>query len=281
MYTKKQKNWAEFRKYRNITKTLIRRAKSNNFTSNVINNEDTKLIWQQIRAIQNSTQNSTKTLPEQQQIENTTITESHEIATKLNEFFAMISKRKEQSENLSQPNEHSKLIDYINNKVPNDTIFKILLITPSQVSKFIRKLNPWKATGLDGIGPKILKVACEIISPSIADLINKSIISGHFPKHLKTAKIYPIYKMGAKEDPSNYRPIFILPIISKLLEKHVNIHPCQSGFRYKHGCNNTTQVKLIEKWMTSIDNGDIVGTLFIDFRKVFDMIDHTLLIKKA
>ena len=80
----KQKNWAEFRKYRNLTKTLIRRAKSNHFTSNVIN-KDTKLLWQQIRAIQNSTQNST--LPEQLQIENTTITESHEIATKLNEFF--------------------------------------------------------------------------------------------------------------------------------------------------------------------------------------------------
>ena len=66
--------------------------------------------------------NSTKTLPEQLQIENTTITESHEIATKLNEFFATISKRIEQSENLSKPDEHSKLIDYIKNKVPNDTL---------------------------------------------------------------------------------------------------------------------------------------------------------------
>ena len=112
---KKQKNWSEFRKYRNLTKTLIRRAKLNHFTSYVINNKDTKLIWQQIRAIQNSAQNSTKTLPEQLQIENTTIIESHEIATKLNEFFATISKRIEQSENLSKPNEHSKLIDYINN----------------------------------------------------------------------------------------------------------------------------------------------------------------------
>ena len=197
IYTKSRKNWAEFRKYRNLTKTRIRRAKSNHFTSNVIN-KDTKIIWQQIRAIQNSTQNSAKTLPEQLQIENTTNTESHEIATKLNEFFATISKRIEQSENLSKPYEHSKLIEYINNKVPNDTLFKIPLITPSQVSKFIRNLNPRKATGLNGIGPKILKMACEIISPSIADLINKSIISGHFPKHLKTAKIYPIYKTGAK-----------------------------------------------------------------------------------
>ena len=121
------------------------------------------------------------------------------------------------------------------------------------------------------------------ISPSIGDLINKRIISGHFPKHLKTAKIYPIYKTGAKEDPLNYRPISILPTISKLFEKRVNshlmgylnkfnlIHPCQSGFRHKQSCN-TALVKLIEKWMTSIDNGDIVGTIFIDFSKAFDMV---------
>ena len=134
-------------------------------------------------------------------------------------------------------------------------------------------------------------MACDVLSPSIADLINKSIISGHFPTHLKTAKIYPIYKAEAKDDPSSYRTFSILSTISKLFEKHVNshlvrylnkhklIHPCQSGFRHKHSCN-TALVKLIENWMASIDNGDIVGTLFIDFRKAFDMVDPSLLILK-
>ena len=100
-------------------------------------------------------------------------------------------------------------------------------------------------------------MACEIISPSFADHINKSIISGHFLKHLKTAEIHPIYKTGEKEDPSNYRPISILPTISKSFEKHVNshlmgyltkynlIHPCQSGFRHRHNCN-TALVKLLK-----------------------------------
>ena len=63
------------------------------------------------------------------------------------------------------------------------------------------------------------------------------------------------------------------------LNKYNLIHPCQSGFRHKHSCK-TALVKLIEKWMTSIDNGVIVGTLLIDFRKAFDMVDHILLIKK-
>ena len=191
----------------------------------------------------------------------------------------------------AQMDDQSKLINYVNNKVPSDTFFKIPLITISQVAEFIRKLDPRKSTGLDGVGTRILKMACYIISPSIAALINKSITSGSFPNQLKQAKVYPIFKNGSKDDPSNYRPISILPTISKIFEKHVNshlighlnkhklIHECQSGFRQKHSCN-TALVKLIDKWMASIDNGDIIGTLFIDFRKAFDMVDHSLLMKK-
>ena len=67
--------------------------------------------------------------------------------------------------------------------------------------------------------------------------------------------------------------------IMRYLNKRKLIHDCQSGFRQKHSCN-TALVKLIDKWMASIDNGDIIGTLFIDFRKAFDMVDHSLLMKK-
>ena len=116
-------------------------------------------------------------------------------------------------------------------------------------------------------------------------------MTGKFPSQLKSAKVSPIYKSGAKSDPANYRPISILPIISKIFEKHVNhhlmgflnkykvIHESQSGFRQKHSCQ-TALVKLIDHWMACIDKGDIVGTLFIDFRKAFDVVDHSILIQK-
>ena len=64
--------------------------------------------------------------------------------------------------------DQSKLINYVNNKVPLDTFFKIPLITTSKVAEFIGKLDPGKSTGLDGEGPRILKMTCDIISPSIA-----------------------------------------------------------------------------------------------------------------
>ena len=94
-----------------------------------------------------------------------------------------------------------------------------------------------------------------------------------------------------QNDPGNYRPISILPTISKIFERHVSkhlmaylnkynlIHESQSGFRQRHSCQ-TALIKLIDQWMASVDKGDIVGALFIDFRKAFDLVDHTILIKK-
>ena len=112
-----------------------------------------------------------------------------------------------------------------------------------------------------------------IISTSIVSLIYKSIETGKFQNQLKIAKVFPVFKSGSKTDPSNYRPISILPTISKIFEKHVNKHlmgylikyrlkhKSQSGFRQKHGCQ-TALVKLIDEWTACIDKGDIIGTFF-------------------
>ena len=150
-----------------------------------------------------------------------------------------------------------------------------------QVSCIISALDPSKAIGLDGLGPRVIKLFWHILSPSIAALINKSILTGIFPDQLKLAMVFPIHKNGSKSDPANYRPISILPTISKIFERHVNkhlmaylnkyslIHETQSGFRQKHSCQ-TALVKLIDQWMACIDKGDIIGSLFLDFRKAFD-----------
>ena len=86
-----------------------------------------------------------------------------------------------------------KISQYVNNKIPNDTFFTIPFITPEQVTNYINKLDCSKATGLDGIGPRILKIAACAFSPSIAKLINKSIATGRFPSQLTQAKVLPIF----------------------------------------------------------------------------------------
>ena len=134
--------------------------------------------------------------------------------------------------------EPDKLRVFVESKIPENVSFKIPLITSEQVLSFINKLDPAKATGIDGLGPKIIKLAANDLSPSIAMLINKT-----FPSQFKLAKVFPIHKGGDKTDPSKYRPISILPTVSKIFERHFNqhlmgflnkyklIHENQSGFR--------------------------------------------------
>ena len=134
-------------------------------------------------------------------------------------------------------------------------------------------------------------MTASIISPSIAILIIKSTKTGTFPFQLKQAKVHPIFKGGTKSDPSNYRPISTLPTVSKICEKHINKHrvgylnkhkllqESQSVFRYKHSCQ-TALIKLIDSWTECIGRGDLIGALFLDFRKAFDLVDLAILIKK-
>ena len=284
-------NWPEYKRYRNKTQDLIRRAKKQHFTDSVSNLKDSKTIWKHLRTATKTSNPSSNTLPDELIINDQKFSNSEDIAFKLNNYFAKISELFEDNDEIPTRPDFTKLNEFINDRIPNDIRFEIPFISIAQVSEFINGLNIAKATGLDGIGPRILKMANDILAPSIAALINKSIKTATFPDKLKMAKIYPIHKGGTKCDPANYRPISILPTVSKIFEKHINkhlmaflnkyklIHANQSGFRQKHSCQ-TALVKLIDQWLTCIDKGDIIGTVFLDFRKAFDLVDHSILIEK-
>ena len=122
-------------------------------------------------------------------------------------------------------------------------------------------------------------------------MINISLHTGVFPDVLKEARVIPIHKGGPSEDPSNYRPIPILPIVSKVIEKHVTkhlfaylnkyklLHEAQSDFRKHHSCQ-TALIKLINNWLSHIDRGNIVAAIFFDLKKAFDIVDHEILLQK-
>ena len=288
---KRLKQWTEYKTYRNKTRQLIRAAKREYFSESVANSKDTKRIWAHLRTVSGDIKPSGKQLPEELIIDNEKITKSEDVAHKLNTYFTSVADILNGKDSEPHALNTDKIRNFVENKMPTDTFFNILFITTEQVSTYINKLDSSKATGLDGLGPRVLKMAVSVISPSISMLINKSISTGIFPFQLKQAKVLPIYKGGTKTDPSNYRPISILPTVSKIFEKHINIHlmgflnkykllhESQSGFRHKHGCQ-TALVKLIDSWAECIDRGDMIGALFLDFRKAFDLVDHSILLEK-
>ena len=142
-------------------------------------------------------------------------------------------------------------------------------MTHNHLLSIINSPDATKATGLDGVNPKTIKLTAAVIAPSLLKIKIIGIQTRTFPQLLKIAKLFPIHKGGPNNDPSNYRPISILPVISKIIEKHVTkqlfaylnkynlTHISQSGFRQNHSCQ-TTLGKLINNWLDHIDNDDLI-----------------------
>jgi hypothetical protein len=124
--------------------------------------------------------------------------------------------------------------------------FIIPPITSQQVENILGQLNPNKSTGVDKISARFERIAAP--SSSIAKLIYYCICYGTFPDHWKVAKVTSLFKVGKANDPSSFRPISILPGLSKVIEKHVydaiyaylsehdliKFHSGRSGFRKNH-----------------------------------------------
>ena len=164
-------------------------------------------------------------------------------------------------------------------------------VSENDVLHLLRGLNPSKASGLDGIGASFLKLGAPAISSSLSSLFNNSLSTGVFPEDWKCAKVSPVYKSGPRSDPANYRPVSLLPIISKVLEEFVFrnlscyfednalLPDCQFGFRRNRSTQDAASILACDL-AKSKGNGSWSGSVFLDVRKAFDTVDHDLLLRK-
>ena len=134
-------------------------------------------------------------------------------------------------------------------------------------------------------------MAIPTIVSSLTHIFNRYLSERVFPTNWKMSKIIPIHKYGDKNSPNNYRPISILPSVSKILEKLVSaiiwlfkivyiiLSEAQSGFRKSHSTISTL-IKVTDDWLAAMDQGLYAGAVFIDLRKVFDTVDPFILLNK-
>ena len=165
----------------------------------------------------------------------------------------------------------------------------LIQIRIEEVTKELKAINPSKAYGPDQIPGRILKECAYEIAPSLTHLINLSLRVGCVPKDWKRANIVPVYKKGNKEDVTNYRPISLLSLVSKIAERCVfapfysfiagNIYPLQHGF--VKGRSTVTQLlDTVHRITSAIDQGVQTDVAFLDFSKAFDSVSHPHLISK-
>ena len=151
-------------------------------------------------------------------------------------------------------------------------------------------LDTNKATGPDGIPPRLLKETAHQIAPSLCSLFNRSLNSGSLPEDWKLANIIPVFKKGDKTHVENYRPISLLCIVSKVLERCVLsklrvhllelINTSQHGFIIPGRSCTTQLVEVLNSIGSLLDSGKQTDVIFMDMSKAFDKVSHAALIAK-
>ena len=206
-------------------------------------------------------------------------TDTTSVANILNAHFASVSS----STTSPVPSTPSSLA--------SDSPLSLCQTSPEWCEQALASFKPRSATGLDLLPPSAIIAARSVICYPLSSIINSSIVSSHFPSPWKCASIRPLHKGGDRSIPSNYRPISLLPVPSKLLEKHVHhqlschlstnnlLFPLQSGFRPYHS-TQTLLLHCLDRWYKALDSKQFVGVVFLDISKAFDTVSHELLLSK-
>ena len=279
------RNWRIYRQLRNRVNRDIKKAKSDYYTNLIQENQgDAKGFWKALKKTLPSLKTSTNI--SSLRVDGAVVTSDESIATVLNNFFVSIGRKlAEKFPDLSSSNQPEDN--------PNATGFgfSFQLISESFVRDAIKRLKPNKAIGLDKISARLLKDSGHTIVPSLTSLFNLSLQTETFPSVWKNARVIPLYKKGDKQDPSNYRPISVLPTVNKSLENAVHTQfygyltennltsSKQFGFRLQSS-TATASAQFIDQLLFGMDNGTVTGAVLLDLTKAFDTVNHSILSRK-
>ena len=272
--------------YNRILKQNIRLAKKSYYHSCFENfKKDIKNTWLTIKQIINK-HSDTKAFPKYFLIENTKITDPVQIANSFNRYFIEIGPSLAAKIN-APPNKSFEM--YLNLPARNNLIFQS--VETKTVEEIICKLKPKSSCGIDRISNKLIKSINTEIKEILALIINQCLQTGIFPDKLKVARVLAIYKKGDKQLLENYRPVSVLPSISKVFEKVIYnqlfnhfsknklFFNSQYGFRPQHSTELAT-LELIDRIVYDMEQNKIPLNIYIDLSKAFDTLNHNILIDK-
>jgi hypothetical protein len=282
---KSSKTYLKFKTYRDLINTLKKKS-HRTFYKNYFNNNmnNAKKTWSGINSILHRTKkqklsdiflNSNGKL----------VTDQKTVSKLFNNYFVNVA------DNLAKkiPKPNTKYQDYLKN--PNEHSIYLQETTPDEVGKLVTKLDSKKSADIYGISGKMIKEGGFVMVEIITLLFNMSISQGKFPDALKNAKVVPVHKGDSRLEMSNYRPISLLPTLSKIFEKlmyarlidflskHSILYENQFGFQ----TNMSTEFavnKLLNYIVETLEKSEIGMCIFLDFAKAFDTVNHEILIQK-
>ena len=281
---------AKYKMYRNKICTLTRISKQQYYTKFFNDNlTNMKKTWEGINSIFARKSNNSKPISYiQDPDDNNSISSNpNRIANILNKHFASLGPKLANK----LPSVQHNYFDFLNRSNSPDTLFAFNLVTPSEVKLEIACIPNNKSHGLYSCPTQILKYSSNVISNTLAEILNLSISTGVYPNKLKMAKIIPIFKTDDDTDPSNYRPISLLSNFNRIFEKvifkrmesfiaqHNMLSLSQYGFRKTLSTQHAI-LDIVSTIQTNMDKRLFSCGVFIDLKKAFDTVDHKILLHK-
>ena len=282
--TQGPKFYEKYQFYRSKLRDIIREAKVNYYTKQFKKySGNLKKSWNIVNQIRCKMKKLTS--PTYVDFNGMLITDRRKIACQFNKYFTEVA----QELNCNKYGEDQPCDNYNNflkNRVHTNMFFTDIL--PSEITSIIKNLNNSKSSDFSVIAIKLVQ---HQISPLLASLFNDCIYSGVFPDELKIAKVIPLYKGGKTHMLSNYRPISILPLFSKIFEKLIYsrlysfldknniLYNKQFGFRRLHSTSHALNIA-VNTISKALDARYKSLGIFIDFSKAFDTINHSILLNK-
>ena len=313
-------NRTAYKKHRNFCVGLLKKEKKkyyNNLDMKIFDNN--KMFWQKIKPLFSEKGNLKRSIT---LVENgSVISEKREVAEKLNNYFIeavanldieqftsnfndVVSEHYDITLVNNGNNEHiidlnidnivkryqsHPSIKKIKENLKLDSKFEFCDVTTDEIYKEINALDPKKASVENDIPCKLLKESNGLVSHYLSTIYNDSKNSSKFPVSLKCADVTPIHKEKETTIKKNYRPVSLLPILSKLYERKMYdsiflyiekfLSPYLFGYRKGHSTQQCLLV-MIEMWKKALDQKKVAGAILTDLSKAFDCLSHDLLIAK-
>ena len=269
-------NWKKFREFRRRVDKNIQSA-HNAYLKNVIGasleGDNTKPFWHYIKSKRREVTGVSPL-----KIDDDIITSAKGKAETLNEQFCSVFTREKQDQ----------IPDLGFSNVPD---IDDLTITVEGVEKLLSGLKPNKASGPDGVTPRVLKQCSAGIAPILREIFQRSVSTGDLPSDWLNANVSPIYKKNDRSIPGNYRPVSLTSVVCKVLEhilhrhimKHFEKHNIladqQHGFRKGRSCE-TQLAALVDDLHQIVDDRGQADLVIMDFSKAFDTVPHQRLLAK-
>ena len=298
-----EENWNSLKRQRNYCNRLYKRERKRYYSNlNLKNINDNKKFWNTMKPLfgDKGGVKDNIVLVKDEEI----ISEEADVAQTFNDFFSNTVKSMGIIENKCLLTENTKggvegaikmyeihpSIISIKEHVKVDSQFSFYPVSIEDIQSEINNLNSKKAGTFMNIPTKQLKQVCNVVCEPLMEIWNEEVIQNkNFPAKLKLADISPIYKKMQNILVENYRPVSVLPVVSKVFErimdKQTNIYiekflsPYLCGYRKGYNCQYAL-LAMIEKWKIILDKGGFAGGILMDLSKAFDTINHKLLIAK-